>query len=348
VVVRSAAIALLIAVGGCGGETALRIEVADPGSSPAPVALRVVLVGTGITPPPRTITPVSLPGVIVVKGLPPGLLCVEIDGLDASGRVVLGGETVVTVAAQATTRATVGLGTSFSGCSAPDDLAVTTADLAGVDLAEPPPPDGAVALCPVGALFCDDFESGTLAKWPQQNVKYDLGSLDVQSTTVAHGLFALHAAATGTPSMSNIAQVEYNFAARPPPLAIRANVYAPLPLTSYTMVMALYDPTTHGFSIGGDADTTWVVTEDDATVPDHHSDMVPVTGGQWHCLEIVVDAAGQVTAYVDNHALIGPFGRNSAVAYSVFVVGVDRTVFTDTNIFVDDVAIGPTRLYCPQ
>ena len=40
--------------------------------------------------------------------------------------------------------------------------------------------------------------------------------------------------------------------------------------------------------------------------------------------------------------------RTSAVSYSTLLVGITRSVDTDLIAYVDDVAIGPTRLYCPQ
>jgi hypothetical protein len=110
----------------------------------------------------------------------------------------------------------------------------------------------------------------------------------------------------------------------------------------------LYDDASHGFSVGGDNAATWVVTENQALgFPDHHSDMVPASGGQWHCVELVVDGAGEVTLFVDGHQLVGPWTRASAVSYSMLLVGVDRTVLADTNLFVDDVALGRSRLGCP-
>jgi hypothetical protein len=76
--------------------------------------------------------------------------------------------------------------------------------------------------------------------------------------------------------------------------------------------------------------------------------MVPTDGGKWHCVELVIDAAGMVDFYVDNHHLVGPWQRTSAVSYSTLFVGVTRSVDADLTAYIDDVAIGPSRLYCPQ
>ena len=92
--------------------------------------------------------------------------------------------------------------------------------------------------------------------------------------------------------------------------------------------------------------TTWVITEDEGNAPDQHTDM-GAAGGRWHCLEVVVDAAGKVTGYIDDHPLIGPFARASAASYTNFTIGVGRTVVPNVDLFIDDVAMGPSRLNCP-
>jgi hypothetical protein len=98
-------------------------------------------------------------------------------------------------------------------------------------------------------------------------------------------------------------------------------------------------------SLGGSSGGLWVVTEDQATVPDHTSSVATTAG--WHCVEVVIDAAGMVTAYVDGALIVGPFARHSTLPYGAFIFGVDRTVQAGTDVFVDDVAIGTSRLYCP-
>ena len=75
--------------------------------------------------------------------------------------------------------------------------------------------------------------------------------------------------------------------------------------------------------------------------------MVPVGAGRWHCVELVLDDAGMVTLFVDGHALVGPWARASAVKYRGCFVGVTRSVEPNLTAFIDDVAIGRTRLYCP-
>jgi len=113
------------------------------------------------------------------------------------------------------------------------------------------------------------------------------------------------------------------------------------------MVMSMYDTNNAGLSMGGDNNGKWTITEDDGNgaTTDHPSTLATTTG--WHCLEIVIDAAGMVSGYVDGTRVIGPFARNITTSYSGFPFGLARTVVSDSDVFVDDVAIGRSRLYCP-
>jgi hypothetical protein len=346
--VRIVAIALALAVAGCAADTVLRIEIPDPGASPSPSSLRVTLVGVNAAP--RTIAPVVFPGTLVVHGVPASVsqLCVEVDGLDDAGQIIDGGAVNVVVATHKTTRATVTLASAFVGCDAqpPDDLGGAPPDLTTAvnDL-------GAVAICPTGAIFCDDFESGDISHWSSSSIKQDAGSLAVQSTTSAHGTYALRALANGAPLADKYAELEKDFPPTAPPFALRANVYFPQTLQHFDDVIALYETasgSTNAFAIGGDNNGSWVVAENESMAGDFVSDMVPTGAGQWHCVELVIDAAGMVTLYVDSHRLVGPWQRTSAVSYSTLLIGVTRSVDSDFVGYIDDVAIGPSRLYCPQ
>ncbi|MDB4965293.1 MAG: Cellulose-binding protein [Myxococcales bacterium] len=332
--------------GGCGGDTVLRLTVL-PGVVPRPTALRITVTGGGIVAAPLRVSPVALPGTVVVHGLGAAAsrICVAVEGLDASDTLVSQGSTTVTLARDHTTAGEVTLGapTSALPCESVDsDLGVPggdLGDLAGKDAAAP---------CPAGATFCDDFESADTSRWTLVDIKRDLGTeLTVQSARVYQGSRALEVVATGTVGVENYAVVQKNFPPTAPPFAVRTMFYSVQNLSHFTMVMSVYDGSTHGFSMGGDSDTAWVITEDQAVVPDHHSDMATSDGGRWHCLEMVADAGGNVTGFVDDKPLIGPFARVSAVQYTNLAIGIGRIVVPDVDVFFDDVAIGPARLYCP-
>ena len=209
----------------------------------------------------------------------------------------------------------------------------------------------AVAICPATAIFCDDFETDDFSKWTAHSAKHDAGSTTVQSMTKAHGTYAFKALANGAPGTQVYAQAQKDFPPTAPPFALRANVYFPVELGHFNQLIALYENSLgsiNSFSIGGDSNNFWEVSEDESTdAPDRLSDMVPTGAGAWHCVELVIDAAGMVDFYVDNHHLIGPWPRATNVTYSMLLVGITRSVSTDLVAYIDDVAIGPSRLYCP-
>jgi hypothetical protein len=350
--VRVVAIALvmLAAVGGCSrDDTILRITV-EAGVEPPPASLVVSLVAPGLTVPPRTIAPAAFPGTIVIHGLPADLtdLCVETEGFDAGGNFLVGGSANVELVRHRTTLADVQMSNAFARCAGRG-----ASDLGGEDLL--PATDGgatdmATPICPVNAIFCDDFESGDLSKWNAASAKSDAGTVTVQSTTKAHGTYALRSLANGSPGTQVYAQAEKDFPATAPPFALRANVYFPTTLDRFNQLIALYENSSgsiNSFAIGGDTDGNWEVSENESNAPDRFSDMVPTGAGAWHCVELVIDAGGMVDFYVDNHHLVGPWARASQVSYSMLLVGITRSVSTDYVAYIDDVAIGPSRLYCP-
>src|SRR2546425_7495956 len=77
---------------GCGEDTVLRLTVL-PGSLPHPSALRVTVTGFGVTAAPLRVAPVTLPGTVVVRGLPASTpqVCVRVEGLDAAGGTISDG-----------------------------------------------------------------------------------------------------------------------------------------------------------------------------------------------------------------------------------------------------------------
>lgn len=348
----------LVATGCPRAETSLRLTI-EPGAVPAPAALRLTL--TGATAAPFTVAPVTLPGTVVIHGLPASAssLCVHVEALDGGGALVGAASATAMLTAHAAARATATLvdPADDSACAPPggDDLAVPTGDdLAGLppgaDLLTTPTADLAtVVTCPPSAFFCDDFESADLSQWtyPGQVKVADMGSVARSMTQHAHGAWSLEATASGSSGADNYANVEKLFAPMTPPLAMRANIYSTQPLGSFTMVMSFFDASDNAISIGGDSASTWVVTEDNSGgTTDHHSDMA-TTGGAWHCLEVVIDATGNITAYVDNKALIGPFPRALVTSYTSYTVGIVRAAVPNVHVFVDDVAVGTSRLYCP-
>ena len=346
---RIAAIAIAtIAVAGCANETLLRIVLPSAGVTPPPASLRVTLVGDGVTAPPRTIAPVSFPGTIVVRGLSAGALCVQVDAFDAYGTLLVGGVANVQIVAHRTNVATLHLAGEMQSCATPiADMSAPAIDMSDTgdmtDAGDMTP----IATCPASATFCDDFESDNLTRWSGQAIKFpDMGAITRETIRAAHGHFSVEVTGGGTAANANYVTL-YKTMTITPPFAMRANLWTAAPLGSYTVVMLLNDATTHGFAVGGDGNNTWVVSEDQSGAPDRHSDMVPAGGGGWHCVELVLDDTGNVTFFVDGNLLIGPWARATATSYTYVAFGLARTAVADSDVFIDDVAVGPTRLYCP-
>jgi hypothetical protein len=356
-------VAVVLGVGCSQPETVVRLMV-RLGSAPAPQKLRATIYNDKGTPSAtETIAPVALPGTIVLHNLNPSLaeLCVELEGLATDGTVTSHGAVNIGILAHMTVNAAVDLGsTNMLRCSAlvdggvrdmpgpGDGGSMPAADLAGADLA-----GTTVAVCPVGASFCDDFETGDTRKWDAREFKFDAGAqIDVESAVVRHGLFALHAAASSPNPAGDVAAHSIVIKTLPsltPPIALRANVFAVQPIDRFGVTLELYDDTTHGFAVESDNSNIWTLTEDQATFPDsdHHTDMVPFNAGQWHCIEVVIDAGGLVSFFVDKHQLLPTFPRHSANAFTTLQVGIGRTVNAVNDVYIDDVAVGPSRLYCP-
>jgi hypothetical protein len=356
--VRIVAIALvtLAALGGCSrDDTILRITV-EPGTEPPPVSMQVMILGIdALGTPTRNIAHVTFPGTIVVHGLPTVVTdaCVQAFGFNETGVAIVGGSANVEIVPHRTTLADIQMSNAFALCDG-----ATPID--GGDSRDLPfpidggaPPDMLNPICPINAIFCDDFETGNLSKWTGSAARLDAGTVAVQSAEKAHGSYALKALANGNGTgMQIYAQAEKDFPPTAPPFALRANVFFPTTLDHYNQVLALYENATgsiNSFSIGGDNDNgIWEVSENESNgAPDRLSDMVPTEAGKWHCVELTIGAGGMVDFYVDNHHLIGPWQRASNVSYSMLLIGVTRSVTADYVAYIDDVAIGPSRLYCP-
>jgi hypothetical protein len=354
-------LALLLGAG-CGQpDTIVRLTV-RLGHAPTPEKLRVSVYGpTGVLTAAKTLSPVPLPGVIVIDRVDPSLpeLCVALEGEARDGTITSRGAVTVGIVPYMTANAAIELGdTTMLGCtlggdggSAPHDLGgsgardLATHDLTAQDLL------GVVPICPANAIFCDDFESGDVSKWTEHEIHFDGGAqLEVQATVARHGKYALHATATGHDMAGQGRSVVVKtLPGVMPPIAVRANVFAVQPLDHYGVTVEIYDSSYHGFAVSGDNQDVWTVTEDQTQngAVDRHADMVPFNAGAWHCVEIVVDNNGFVSLFIDNHQLVTPFLRMSAVSYATLQVGIGRTINPTNDVYVDDVAVAPTRLYCP-
>ncbi len=230
----------------------------------------------------------------------------------------------------------------------PDDAATgRDADLdAPVSLIDAPPP-----ACPAFALLCDDFESGTTAKWGGKQLGMG-ATVAVDGTHPQSGLFALDGTVPQLPSGGAAATVYANLPAAQSSgvLAVREWIYAPQPLIHYDGVVLFYNAANGNYAIAaGDDQSTWVVSEQSsAGLHDHHS-TVHATDSAWVCVEqdyVFAGASSKIRLYVDDQVVIDATAADPTPAFTQVQVGVARAASEGFRVFVDDVVVATQHIGC--
>jgi hypothetical protein len=357
--------------------------------------LRLTVFGSGRLGTPLKITPATLPGTLILRGLDPATadFRVLVDGLDPSGNLTSQGAARVPLLPDRMANAGVLLmagalpdrdgdgvpdavddcpdiydpdqhggcvGVDLSGGGNPDLSTGANPDLRGApspDLLGAPQPDlatgpdlAAPPVCPPGALFCDDFESGNTSRWTQPIVQPSTGATLAASTAQArHGIYSLHSIASYTPSEA-LSYEEYDWGGTAAPLAIRFSVYLPSAPPSGTYVAQLTNGSV-GFAIGThtSGNGTWAILENQG--PTLHPTPQSVAIGAWTCIELVVNSNNTVEIFFNGAPTPAhTFTRiTSSVAYNVLGAGADRPQGSgpQAEMYIDDVAMATSRLYCP-
>ena len=195
-----------------------------------------------------------------------------------------------------------------------------------------PPIDTGVdaGTCPPFATFCDDFESGNLAKWPTL-LETNSGKVSVVGTTVFAGKHAMYATAgPSTPVNGNYPSV--GAGARVPipvvtsgMLTVRAYVFMPKFLGDETTFIK-------AFGKNGSDDMNVKITNGglvkvDSDIPDAGPELTgtkaPPTGA-WTCIEW--------------HATIGTAGHQRVIVDGENALDADENTFTSQGY--DSVQIG--------
>jgi hypothetical protein len=220
---------------------------------------------------------------------------------------------------------------------AAQDLA--SSDLAGSDLA-------ASAPCPVGSLFCDDFEGETMAfgKW---NGSFGVGTMATFALNNTHpflygtesfevastgGGFSLHKTLTAVTSGT---------------LAVRFYVFVSSALTG--AVPFLYF-TNNGspISVGsGSTGKSWILTPSPDVAP-------PIAVGSWQCVELDLDfATSKLSLYATDGTTpdrgAGPIasGPLSSTGITEFYLGIYSPPTAGTaDLWFDDVAVATQHVGC--
>jgi hypothetical protein len=220
----------------------------------------------------------------------------------------------------------------------------------GGDAAPTPEP------CPLGA-FCDDFESGDLAKWSA--IESDPAiAVTVDDSDPRLGEKSLHVVSPARGGPVSYAEVQHRLAAArvSGTIGVRAWFLVHAPLPNDTAIMALRPPATQFPSIAllaSQGRLAWFLTDaDGGDAPGGTTSTVTIAIGEYVCISVAVTVGvnGRVEAWhgrakaidvaVDN--LLGGGG------YGVVGVGLPTVLPAErTEIWFDDVAIGESALPCP-
>lgn len=250
----------------------------------------------------------------------------------------------------------------------PTDGPLAAADLKPVIDLKPaldlPPADLAgYAACPVGALFCDSFESGDTTKW-DETVGGGTVTLSVPTGTAYSGTHALRVQSTGGTSTSFLKHRlrcpgAADLGAECPvgsgnTVYLRAFLYT---ATAYSyplyMLFAHRDSGNNDYVVGVDAFSgdAWYIFNKN---PGNAYKMTgSYAGGAWRCLELEIQiGAGTnvVRLWVDGvsggqSATLS--GTDAAPSIGEIDVGVTyQNVAAANDFYIDDVAVATTRIGC--
>lgn len=250
-------------------------------------------------------------------------------------------------------------------------------DAARLDAVSPPGEDARTgegiwepplaAPCPKDAFVCDDFEGQPFALWndvrqvaqgtvkitsnPSPTSRFGLNAARIRVEPIAAGLDA-----AAVPTASKSVLEKDTGPVRTPQLALRAFVFMSTLVRDTGIMKVLHidngavpEDTTLKLSDNGtlDANTDNAVANDSST---YSADPVPV--GRWFCLEwvVTIGTAGHHSVYIDDVAVIdadeNTVGTMVAPYDRVQVGFTAPSSDTPRELFVDDVAIAPTRIGC--
>jgi hypothetical protein len=208
----------------------------------------------------------------------------------------------------------------------------------------------AAVTCPADAILCDDFETGNLSNWSRQVIGGTAASVDVTTSFRHGGTHALQLSYPGGSGTSGAAAVAFGHMVNTGTLAIREWVESPDPLTKFNLVLTETNLVTGQFvTAGGNNSALWVSSEQNAggTLVDHNSS-VPTAIGQWTCVEAVITIASpsQVQLFIDGAQVVSATLNDTAPAYTETQIGLTRADQSGDLLYVDDVAIAPSRIGC--
>jgi hypothetical protein len=226
----------------------------------------------------------------------------------------------------------------------------TGVDLTGIDFVIAPP--DLAGVCPVGAVICDDFESGNTSKWNTPDIEAP-STITVDKVQAHSPMYSLHGAAPANGSNESRALIAKAFNKAPPMiLSVRLWLYAQTTPGRYGLFLGLRKNGTANLNLGTNQNNMIAMTVNDGNQPD----VVSTTAlplGQWVCVQLRVDyptttpSQGRVRVFL-NKATVLDFVPNPLVSDGIVQVGVVRAPGDDPLVmFEDDVVAAYEDTPCP-
>ncbi|HEX4451058.1 MAG TPA: hypothetical protein VH143_09325 [Kofleriaceae bacterium] len=212
--------------------------------------------------------------------------------------------------------------------------AMPLGDVHSRDAANPIPDGDAGGGCPSFAVFCDDFESGDLAKWSGEDLPASQLVTTGARDTGTYGLDSSVPTDQGAGAEGDVYAVS-NAAFSAGMFAVREWVYSPAQLINYvgTLEVTLGAPATTSQYVEVNADDVgaWSLSE--------------LGGAGLHDLDGNIDAA-TATLYIDGNVSTQGALSNAGQSYDHTAVGVTRANAGGFEVYIDDVAIARQRIGC--
>jgi hypothetical protein len=216
--------------------------------------------------------------------------------------------------------------------------------------------DMAAPSCPAGALLCDDFESGTTAKWTR-SASAQGGTATITSANPHSGALSLEVDCAAQAMNDCQGALELDFSPQTTGvLAVREWLNTTTTMQHFDLVAQVETLAPFQYSSAGGNDFgMWVSTElgpPGNMGPDHTSATSTPAPGTWTCLELVYTFSGaagaaRIQMFVDEASVLDmPANDTNSATYNNVAVGISRADKAGFHVFVDDVVIANARIHC--
>ena len=205
--------------------------------------------------------------------------------------------------------------------------------------------------CPAFAIFCEDFESGSLLpRWPTVETAGN-GTATITTARPHGGARSLEATVPNTGSSGNGAAVAPIGPFSSGTLAVREWVNATVPIENFDLVSGFGDANVKNYTtVGGDNVGNWVISEARTgnTMPTDSSSTTPTTANTWVCVELVFTfgSTPHTEVFVNDTQVLSTNSITPSPTFSYVRVGAVRGDNLGFHVFVDDVVVATQRIGC--